>query len=219
VKVRAGKASAIMSKKLATIITNVPVQFHEEDFRLKEKNKAALTEIFNELEFKTLGKRILGDDFAITNTPSKNEDREAQQQTDLFGNTVNVKPKKQKASKKAGEDEIITTDEEEDNSDENDFGGMEAALVVNKNIDNTAHDYKSVIGEKAIDELIAVLLKQKEICIDTETTGVDANNVSLVGLSFSFKEHEGYYIPVEDDGDGKTGATFILKNLNHFLRM
>jgi DNA polymerase-1 len=210
-KVRAGKASAIMSKKLATIITNVPVQFHEEDFRLKEKNKAALTEIFNELEFKTLGKRILGDDFAITNTPSKNEDREAQQQTDLFGNTVNVKPKKQKASKKAGEDEIITTDEEEDNSDENDFGGMEAALVVNKNIDNTAHDYKSVIGEKAIDELIAVLLKQKEICIDTETTGVDANNVSLVGLSFSFKEHEGYYIPVEDDGDGKTGATFILK--------
>ena len=62
-KVRAGKKSAIMSKKLATIITNVPVSFHEEDFRLKEKNKSALTEIFNELEFKTLGKRILGDEF------------------------------------------------------------------------------------------------------------------------------------------------------------
>jgi len=210
-KVRAGKASAIMSKKLATIITNVPVQFHEEDFRLKEKNKGALTEIFNELEFKTLGKRILGDDFAITNTPSKSEEGSLQQQTDLFGNTVNVKPPKQKTSKKSGDDEIVATGEEEDNSDENDFGGRdEAALVVNKNIDNTAHDYKSVVGEKAIDELIATLVKQKEICIDTETTGVDANNVSLVGLSFSFKEHEGYYIPVEDDGDGKNGAAYIL---------
>ncbi len=46
-KVRAGKESAIMSKKLATIITNVPVQFHEEDYRLTEKNIPALTEIFN----------------------------------------------------------------------------------------------------------------------------------------------------------------------------
>ena len=52
--------AAIMSKKLATIITNVPVQFHEENFRLKEWNKPALIEVFTELEFKTLGKRILG---------------------------------------------------------------------------------------------------------------------------------------------------------------
>jgi len=108
-KVRAGKASAIMSKKLATIITNVPVQFHEEDFRLKEKNSSALAEIFNELEFKTLGKRILGDAFSVTGgggeekvdgsfskiEPSVN----AQEQTDLFGNTVNVKPPKQRANK------------------------------------------------------------------------------------------------------------------------
>jgi DNA polymerase-1 len=41
-KIRAGRESAIMSKRLATIITNVPVEFHEEDFRLKEWNKEAL---------------------------------------------------------------------------------------------------------------------------------------------------------------------------------
>jgi DNA polymerase-1 len=209
-KVRAGKASAIMSKKLATIITNVPVQFHEEGFRLKEKNKSALTEIFNELEFKTLGKRILGDEFAITNT--KNETAEPQQQTDLFGNNVNVKPTKHKGAKKISGGENTNTEGNEENSDENDFGGSkETAIVVNKNIDNTAHDYKSVLGDKAIDELISELLKQKEICIDTETTGVDANNVSLVGLSFSIKEHEGYYVPVENDGDGKEGSAYILK--------
>ena len=61
-KVRAGKELAVMSKKLATIITNVPVEFHEEDFRVKEMNKPVLKEIFAELEFKTLGKRILGDE-------------------------------------------------------------------------------------------------------------------------------------------------------------
>ena len=61
-KVRAGKENAIMSKKLATIIIDVPVEFHEEDFRLKEWNKDALKEVFNELEFKTVIKRLLGEE-------------------------------------------------------------------------------------------------------------------------------------------------------------
>src|SRR6201996_9841744 len=60
-KVRGGKESAILSKKLATIVTSVPVAFHEEDFRLKDWNKEALNDIFGKLEFKTLAKRILGE--------------------------------------------------------------------------------------------------------------------------------------------------------------
>lgn len=63
-KIRNGKELAIMSKKLATIITDVPVQFHEEDFKIRECNKDALKEVFLELEFKSLGKRVLGEDFA-----------------------------------------------------------------------------------------------------------------------------------------------------------
>ncbi len=61
-KIRNGKEAAIISKKLATIITYVPVEFHEEDFKLKDWDKEKLKEIFAELEFKTLGKRILGED-------------------------------------------------------------------------------------------------------------------------------------------------------------
>ena len=61
-KIRAGKDLAIMSKKLATIITNVPCEFHEEDFRIKEIDKEALKEVFGELEFKAIGKRIFGED-------------------------------------------------------------------------------------------------------------------------------------------------------------
>ena len=61
-KIRNGKEAAIISKKLATIIVNVPVEFHEEDFKLKDWNKEKLKEVFAELEFKTLGKRILGEE-------------------------------------------------------------------------------------------------------------------------------------------------------------
>jgi DNA polymerase-1 len=83
-------------------------------------------------------------------------------------------------------------------------------MVVNKNISNTPHQYEAVVGDAAIEQLVKTLLEEKEICIDTETTGIDANNVELVGLSFSFKEHTGYYVPVANDGEGKDGAKHIL---------
>src|SRR5215475_1119353 len=81
-KVRGGKEAAILSKKLATIICNVPVEFHEENFKLKEWNKDALNDIFTELEFKTIGKRILGDSFSPAVVAPEGV------QTDLFGNVV-----------------------------------------------------------------------------------------------------------------------------------
>ena len=204
-KVRAGKESAIMSKKLATIITNVPVRFHEEDYKLSEKNIPALTEIFNLLEFKTLGKRILGSEFEIVTEAAKDK------QVDLFGNEV--KPPKEKIIKtktivldaESGTQQVLEANDE--------LAGDEdeaPALIVNKNIQNTPHQYDAVVGDEAINVLVQTLLAEKEICIDTETTGIDANNVELVGLSFSFKAHTGYYVPVANDGEGKDGAKHIL---------
>ncbi len=61
-KVRAGRENAILSKQLATIITDVPVSFHEEDFRVKELNKEKLEAVFSELEFKALGRRVFGEE-------------------------------------------------------------------------------------------------------------------------------------------------------------
>ena len=171
-KVRAGKESAIISKKLATIITNVPVEFHEEDFRLKEWNREELNTVFTELEFKTLGKRILGETFnAFQAAPIA-------VQTDLFGNAVE--------EKKSPEKLIV----EEDNS----YG-----LVADKNIENTKHEYKLVETEDELKDLIHLLNQQKEICFDTETTGTDANNVEIVGMSFSFEKNKAYYIPFSSD--------------------
>ena len=83
-KIKKGKDDAILSKKLATIITSVPVEFHEENFLIREWNKDALKEVFNELEFKTVSKRLFGDEFEAGATRKPAEGI----QTDLFGNSA-----------------------------------------------------------------------------------------------------------------------------------
>jgi len=178
-KVRIGKEMAIMSKKLATIITNVPVSFHEEDYRLKEWNKDALVEVFTELEFKTLGKRILGDEFNAFHTAPQGV------QTDLFGNAVKSTKKESAAVKKESEN-IITGEES-------------SGLLAEKNITNTEHTYVLVQTADEIKTLLTTLLAQTEICFDTETTNIDANEAELVGMSFSIKKGEGYYVPCPAD--------------------
>jgi DNA polymerase I len=182
-KVKKGKQDAIISKKLATIITNVPVEFHEEDFRLKESNKEKLRDIFTELEFKTIGKRILGDDFGTSNTSKGVVEKEIPQgiQTDLFGNIVETAPKAEPSSAATGE--------------ESETGG----LVAEKNINNTPHEYFAVQTDAELKNLVAELKKHTEICFDTETTGIDANDAELVGLSFSVKPGMAWYVPCPAD--------------------
>jgi DNA polymerase-1 len=182
-KVKKGKEDAILSKKLATIITTVPVEFHEEDFKIRDWNKDLLKEAFTELEFKTLGKRILGEDFSV-NTPGKSViDKEIPQgvQTDLFGNII-------ESAKTTTADEPLIPAEE-----------PESGLIAEKNINNTPHKYETVDTDAAIKKLVTELKKHKEICFDTETTGIDANQAELVGLSFSVKPGEAYYIPCPPD--------------------
>jgi DNA polymerase-1 len=186
-KVKKGKDMAILSKKLATIITNVPVEFHEEDFKLKEWNKEKLKEIFAELEFKTLGKRLLGDDFSVASGNKGLVEKEIPQgvQTDLFGNIIE-EPKKEDGGKK---------------TDDGSYGDAETGLVVDKNIHNTPHNYMVVEGDADIKKLVAELKKHEEICFDSETTGIDANDTELVGLSFAVTPGEAWYVPCPADQD------------------
>lgn len=225
-KVRSGKELAIMSKKLATIITDVPVAFHEEDFRLKEWNKDALVEVFNVLEFKSIGKRILGDEFAAAGGPAVQTSPEGVQ-TDLFGNAV-IPPRPAKGKEKsaaprtaaAGSTEFAGSKvaapdpiSESEAALEGDLirkaelgtepgeGEEEsvAALFAGRNIHNTPHVYTAVTGEAAIRELVQKLLSEPEICFDTETTGIDPNNAALVGMSFACKPGEAWYVPCPAD--------------------
>jgi DNA polymerase I len=193
-KVRSGKELALVSKKLATIITDVPVEFHEEDYRIKEYNRKALEEVFTELEFKSIGKRILGDDFNAFQSFGENGTSvaPAQKQLDLFGNEVAVADPAPA---------VIKPKEESEES---------LGLNADKNINNTPHHYESIEGAEAIVELAKKLSLHKEISFDTETTGVDANNAELVGLSFCTEPATGYYIPCPPDRAG------TLEILNQF---
>ncbi len=186
-KVRAGKEAAIMSKKLATIITNVPTEFHEENFRVKEMNKEALKEIFAELEFRTLGKRLLGEEIVTesgvgSQEPGVKTEKKASPQMDLFGNIIE-QPQTQTLSVVADPDS----------------GSEEKPSIADKNINNTPHNYVLADSNEKISEIILILRSAVEICFDTETTGIDANDAELVGLSFSIKPGEGYYVPCPAD--------------------
>ena len=182
-KVRNGKDLAVMSKKLATIILNVPVEFHEEDFRIKEKNKDALKEIFSELEFRTLSKRLLGEEISLpTNVRQRQTTVTVSQQIDLFGNIIESSVKEEK---------IISTEELESHA--------ETGVLAGKNINNTPHNYILVNTDEQINKLINQLINQTEICFDTETTGIDANDAELVGMSFSYKTGEAFYTPFPAD--------------------
>lgn len=197
-KVRKGKELALLSKKLATIITSVPVAFHEEDFRLKDWNREQLKEIFSALEFKTLGKRLLGDDFVVSTPARSVVDRPQPQgvQTDLFGNIIEGPSLATKLNSTTAFGVV----------DQNDSfaalsNGIEDSLPVSadKNISNTPHHYKLVNGNKAISELVEELKGYGEICFDTETTNIDANLAELVGLSFSVTPAEAWYVPCTAD--------------------
>ena len=179
-KIKNGKADAMMSKKLATIILNVPCEFHEEDFSLSEWNKEALAEVFNELEFKTIGKRILGESLQAETQTNKAS------QKDLFGNAVENSKKESAYS----------------NTEMADLFSQEH-IVAFKTIADVEHNYQLIDSAEKRQGLIATLSKfeteKAEICFDTETTGLDANQCELVGMSFATNVHEAFYVPLSEN--------------------
>jgi DNA polymerase-1 len=181
-KIRAGRESAIMSKKLATIITDVPVEFHEEDFRLKEWNKEALQEVFTELEFKTIGARLLGGPLP----PKKSGAAQGQ----LFGD---VALDAVSATSEVGAEGSPSTALQERGP------GGEVLTIA-----DVEHEYDLVESEGEFETMLAALNKAAEISFDTETTGIDANMARLVGMSFSVEPRKGWYVPLNPDNDEET---------------
>ncbi|WP_426326602.1 DNA polymerase I [Pedobacter sp. R-06] len=158
----------LISKKLATILLDVPVELDEASLELCDPSRDLLEPLFTELEFRTLGRRVFGDEFSVTTARFQEGT-----QTDLFGNQT-------------GEAIQYTNTLEEE----------PAEKLPAKTIENTEHDYQLVDTAQQRADLIKLLLAEKRISFDTETTGTDANMADLVGLSFSIKPGTGYYIPV-----------------------
>ena len=176
----------LISKKLATILLDVPVEFDEKALELEKPNKEVLEPLFVELEFRTLGKRVFGDDFSMIENPNSKAG-----QMDLFAvhNDANLEGSKVNQSAEVVENPVFT------------------------NIQNTAHQYILVDSEEKQKELALQLAKEESFCFDTETTGLDALQAELVGISFSTKAFEGYYIPVSADQDEAQKTVNIFKEI------
>lgn len=159
----------LISKKLATILLDVPVELEEDKLILEEPSKELLEPLFMELEFRTLGKRVFGDQFSVLDqTPKKSG------QMDLFA---------------------IPTDESEDNLHSNGSSSDDIANVFS-DITNTDHEYSLCESLEEQLALINLLKAQQAFCFDTETTGLDALTAELVGMSFSVEPGKAYYVPV-----------------------
>lgn len=167
-KIRDGKEKAILSKRLATIITNVPIDFHEEQFLLSEWKKPELEAIFAELEFRALTKRILHD------ATSFNETAPVSAQGDLFN----------------GNDEAVSLVGKPKQPD------LFAAISDFKTIKDTAHNYMLLQTDEEIDNFLKQAIVKKEISFDTETTSIHPREAELVGMSFCWKKHEAFYLPL-----------------------
>ena len=149
-----------MSKYLATIKTDVPIELDLDALQVKDANQQELEKLFEELEFKTFAKRILKKD--------KQEQKKQNLQLDLFA-------------------EFPTEGKEEA-----EFSSFETIKTI-------PHEYKLVEKEDEIKQLCDYFLTKEILSLDTETTSLSPIDAELVGLSFSVKENEAFYVPVPAD--------------------
>jgi len=174
-KIEGNKSLGVLSKQLATIMLDVPVEFHEQNFEMSQPNMKAVTTLFQELEF-----RRLIDNFTKTFTQTVST---ANEQI-----TKEVKsPIKKNEPSSAGHGQFSL------------FGGdgepTENSLdTTRKNIANTEHFYQAVQPGMGTKLFIQNLLKQKSVCFDTETTGLNPITAELVGIAFSWEVGKGFYL-------------------------
>ena len=170
----------LMSKALATINLEVPIDFDEEELKAKEPDVPALMALFEELEFRTFAKRFLEDykgkhgvDSPLPPSQRGNQPTGpsgGSQQSDLFSSN-----------------ETLDLFNQGDNSGILEFSDKDSVKTV-------LHDYQLVESDADIKALVDLLSKQKQFVFDTETTNIDVYSAELVGLSFAIKAHEAWYL-------------------------
>lgn len=161
---------ALLSKELATIRTDIDMNVDPEELKIKQPDKEKLLEIFSELEFKSLARRLLKEEINITPTvPGV--------QMDLFS-----------------QEEIDVAPEVSD-------------------IEKSDKNYHLIENAEEVERLIEKLQHQSVLAFDTETTGLDDLNAQLVGISLSFRPHEGYFILWPEQQDLQEAIIRALKNI------
>lgn len=159
-----------LSKKLATIILDVPVEFNEKELVTEPPDLHKLKALFDELEFKTAGARILS---------------EASREQGLTLNVTQPQPQPQpQPQSQPAQGTLFSVDAPEPGID----------LSSLNDINSSDHDYKLVSDISELKEVINAALGRKEFCFDTETTGIEALDSEIVALALSWEKHSGYLV-------------------------
>ncbi len=190
-KVENNKDKALQSKWLATIIIDCPIEFEAEKLIRKDLNKDALKELFKELEFRRIAQNLLGEDIGGTEKLAN----------EVVAAETTYKAKSQ--SQSANQTDLFSTAtffHDQNGTTAGEVSSEEAEPVYNT-IANVEHNYILADTDAKINDLISVLNKHTEYCYDSETTGLDTLEAELVGLSFSVKPHEAYYVPIPAEKD------------------
>ena len=185
-KVEAAKDLGMLSKKLATIMLDVPVTFNAKDFELDQPDIEKVTALFSELEFRNLLTNFTKT-FAIEDAAKTNSAENASEEK------TNAAPKKVAPSAEGQFDLFAAPG----------TGSISEAEVASgfKTISTTSHFYQHIDAPFSRKLLIRKLMEQTSVCFDTETTGLKALEVELIGIAFSYEAGKGYYVSFPEDQD------------------
>lgn len=198
-KVEANGELGLLSKQLATIMLDVPVTFDATDFTLDQPDTDKVTELFNELEFRNLLTNFLKT-FAVENTARVNS---VEDNTNVISSEV----EKSKPKTTEGQFDLFATPG---------AGAVSKAEIASgfKTISTTDHFYQHIDSPFSRKLLLKKLMQQSSVCFDTETTGLKALEVELIGIAFSYEKGKGYYVSFPENQEE---TTTILEEFRPFF--
>ncbi len=168
----------LLSKDLATIRLDVPVEINAEDLKLQAPDINKITSIYEDIEFRRFLARTI--EFANSLSDEKIEVPKQEPKS---------KPEKKSTQTNSGaiQGDLFAA------------AGIETIQKEKNSIKNVNHKYILVDNDEKLNLLISTLEQSNEFCFDTETTSINAVSANLLGISFSVKEHEAFYLPVAGD--------------------
>ena len=172
-KVREFADQGIMSKSLAKIIIDVPIDFNEKDLEKKEPDGTALESLLQELEFKSLSRRLLKREIEL----KKPKD------------SIKETSKPIQASQKIGQMDLFSVE----NSPA--LKPQEKPVPVQKN------DYVIIDSLQSAKLLRNKLLQQDSFCFSTQVVKSEVGRNYLSGIAFSYAPNRAYYVPLGNAAD------------------
>ncbi|MBI3194528.1 MAG: DNA polymerase I, partial [Ignavibacteriae bacterium] len=159
-KLKNNRELALLSKRLVTIETKVPIEASVKDLKTRQHDNQKLIKLLTELEFKSLLRKLSN----------------------------------------------LTVQVQEDVS-------FDIAELEQASIETDEHVHHIIKTEKELAQLVNILSKSKLFVFDTETTSTDALKAELLGMSFSVKAREAYYIPIQFKSQNSKGKNDVVFGL------